>query len=279
MQQWTEVFGDSSDCVKVIDLNGSLRSINNAGRNALGLGPDDQLGIPWLEVLPSSIRDSGIVAIRDAASGTPARFEGQTKSDAGVQIWDNVLTPIMRAGRPAAVLCISRDISSLYSNYSEVRALSETDELTSLLNRRGLLKGARSALHAPRPALSAAGLVLIDVDNLKGINTTYGYAAGNAAIRQVAATIRAVVPPGAVAGRWGGDEFAVITAGRRMSEQLHEIETRLYTALCATGTREFTSPVTATIAAARFPTEGGSVDALVDSAGRKLMSRKAARQI
>ncbi|TWS23332.1 diguanylate cyclase [Tsukamurella sputi] len=96
--------------------------------------------------------------------------------------------------------------------------LSETDELTSLLNRRGLLTGVRNVLDAAGSALSAV-VVLVDVDDLKGINAAHEYAAGNRAIRQVAATIRASSPPGTVIGRWGGDEFATRKPARRRTSR------------------------------------------------------------
>lgn len=275
MAHWEEIFGGSSDCVKIIDLFGCLRSINSAGRKVLGIAPGDQLGMPWLEVLPSGVRDSGLVAVRDVRNGMRARFEGRTESADGIQIWDNVLTPIFRAGRPAAILCVSRDISSLHSNYSEVRRLSETDELTSLLNRRGLLTGVRKVLNASGTALSA-GVVLVDVDDLKGINAAHGYEAGNRAIRQVAARIRASSPPGTVIGRWGGDEFVVFSDGRTAARQLDLIEAKLYSSLRASSDYRRDCLVTATVAAAQFPTEGSSVDALVDAAGRKLATRKPA---
>lgn len=50
-------------------------------------------------------------------------------------------------------------------------------------------------------------MVLIDFDHFKEINDTYGHLAGDATLRTVISIIRALLPPDAILGRFGGDEF------------------------------------------------------------------------
>ncbi|MEV6633103.1 GGDEF domain-containing protein [Actinoplanes sp. NPDC051470] len=82
------------------------------------------------------------------------------------------------------------------------------DPLTGLANRRAF-----------DDALAAAGrsaplaVITIDLDHFKGINDTYGHAAGDAALQLVAGAMREVASPDDVVARFGGDEFVMLLRG------------------------------------------------------------------
>ena len=60
--------------------------------------------------------------------------------------------------------------------------------------------------------------LLFDLDDLKEINDLYGHRTGDAALGVVGQALRAVLPPGASAFRWGGDEFLVLVAASGLDE-------------------------------------------------------------
>jgi diguanylate cyclase (GGDEF)-like protein len=85
-----------------------------------------------------------------------------------------------------------------------------TDPLTGLHNRRSFTKAyGRMVEHADRYA-EPISLLMIDIDRFKGINDTYGHAAGDEVIKAVADTILSSIRKVDVAARIGGEEFAVI---------------------------------------------------------------------
>jgi diguanylate cyclase (GGDEF)-like protein len=84
------------------------------------------------------------------------------------------------------------------------------DELTSLLNRRGALTAVTEALAVQA---STYATILIDVDNLKGINDNYGHVHGDALLVSVAEAIRESVRASDICARFGGDEFLIFAAG------------------------------------------------------------------
>ena len=92
----------------------------------------------------------------------------------------------------------------------EQHRISLRDELTQLLNRRGALRYAREALGS---RASSYAVILVDIDDLKGINDIYGHAAGDEFIVKVADTIRGSVREKDVSARMGGDEFLIFAAG------------------------------------------------------------------
>jgi diguanylate cyclase (GGDEF)-like protein len=81
------------------------------------------------------------------------------------------------------------------------------DELTALFNRRGALAAVATAL-ARRKATTHATL-LVDIDNFKNINDTYGHAAGDSVIARLAASINRCIRAGDICARLGGDEFMI----------------------------------------------------------------------
>ena len=93
---------------------------------------------------------------------------------------------------------------------AEQYEISIRDELTQLLNRRGALDSIRKAL-ATRASSYAA--ILVDVDDLKGINDNFGHAAGDRFLARVADAMRSSVRDADICARLGGDEFMVFAAG------------------------------------------------------------------
>lgn len=83
--------------------------------------------------------------------------------------------------------------------------ISEYDELTKLLNRRGFIEQALALYE--NSVGKKAYLIFGDLDHLKEINDVYGHAEGDFAIKASADRLRMILPDGTICGRIGGDEF------------------------------------------------------------------------
>ncbi len=99
----------------------------------------------------------------------------------------------------------------------ELKRLSDevcTDMLTQVANRRGLMQAfeAESA-RSQRDGGSALAVGLIDIDNFKKLNDTLGHAAGDVALRTLAAAVRERLRPVDHLARFGGEEFVVLMPG------------------------------------------------------------------
>lgn len=106
--------------------------------------------------------------------------------------------------------------------------ISIRDELTQLLNRRGALRFSREALAAKAASYC---VILVDIDDLKGINDLHGHAAGDEFIVKVADTIRDSVREKDVCARMGGDEFLIFATGCNLdaaTEIARRILTKVY---------------------------------------------------
>ncbi|WP_198370796.1 GGDEF domain-containing protein [Roseomonas rosulenta] len=101
---------------------------------------------------------------------------------------------------------------------------SETDPLTGLPNRRGFSALAGAALAAVRRHGEPCVVVALDLDRFKAINDGHGHAAGDVVLRGVAAAIRASVRGRDVAGRLGGEEFALLLPGDDVADAVSVAE-------------------------------------------------------
>ncbi|MGH8257977.1 MAG: diguanylate cyclase [Steroidobacteraceae bacterium] len=88
--------------------------------------------------------------------------------------------------------------------------MSSIDSLSGLLNRRYWEEAVNAALR--RDGSADAAMLLIDIDHFKRVNDQYGHAAGDELVRRLGAIVRNNLRQGDLAGRYGGDEFAVMLA-------------------------------------------------------------------
>jgi diguanylate cyclase (GGDEF)-like protein len=106
-------------------------------------------------------------------------------------------------------------------------ALSLTDELTGLNNRRGFLALAEQQLKLAHRTKRGLALVYIDLDGFKQINDCFGHQRGDQALIDVAQILRHTFRGSDVIARVGGDEFAVL-AIEASSDSGEILKTRLY---------------------------------------------------
>ena len=100
-----------------------------------------------------------------------------------------------------------RAAERIASMQRELIRLATTDPLTGLCNRCGFFERATEACARTAPPDGSLSAIILDIDNFKQINDSYGHETGDEAI---CACARAAFLHGAVVGRLGGDEFALL---------------------------------------------------------------------
>lgn len=141
---------------------------------------------------------------------------------------------------------------------AELRREADDDQLSGLLNRRGFEAAAGAALRRCHDEGRPAALLIADLDHFKRINDNHGHAIGDAIIAAFGAHVRAVGPQEMIAGRIGGEEFAILcpSAGVEAGRQLAEAVRTGLRAACADRIPDRLCPTASIGLAVATPGEG-----------------------
>ena len=110
----------------------------------------------------------------------------------------------------ALFIAVAIVTARLADDARRLRELAATDDLTGLHNLRSFEPRLIGIVRACRIAGVALAMLVLDLDRLKSLNDTHGHLAGGEAVRAVGHVLAARLPVGAVACRFGGDEFVVV---------------------------------------------------------------------
>lgn len=116
---------------------------------------------------------------------------------------------------------LSKTTAKLEASRARVKHMAFHDPLTGLPNRAMFEVGMRKAIAFRTLANTKVAVVTVDLDGFKEINDTWGHAAGDELLRQVAERLRSCVSEDGLVARLGGDEFAIVEPG--MSSEGHAL--------------------------------------------------------
>jgi diguanylate cyclase (GGDEF)-like protein/putative nucleotidyltransferase with HDIG domain len=179
---------------------------------------------------------------------------------------------------------VSVQIAAVINNavvFEQTREDSVTDPLTGLPNTRFLYSHAGRELARAARLKSSVTLMLLDLDNLKPINDTFGHQAGNRALCAVASVLRGAIRPYDICVRYGGDEFIILLsdfgADQAAAKRL-ELQKALESTPFSVGDL-LRVRLTISIGTAVFPADGDSYEALLQVADARMYEDKAARKL
>ena len=157
----------------------------------------------------------------------------------------------------------------------KIQLLSETDFLTGLHNMRTFLPLAHIEYERSIRRGHPFSIVMIDVDNLKSVNDSYGHDYGSAMIRQIGEVIARNFRPSDIAARYGGDEFVVLLEETDSASAVLAAERlRLDVEQSPLPVPGGSKSVTISIGIACFPDHGVRVGELITQADEALYTSK-----
>lgn len=170
--------------------------------------------------------------------------------------------------------------SDIRYGLNRAKQISEMDELTELLNRRGFaMMGGRlfgQAVRYNRPL----SVLMLDSDNLKQVNDSFGHQAGDGLLKLLARSTQSQLRNSDVLARYGGDEFVILlpetpaSGAQGVAEKIREAV--MNTELMANGKIVKT---TVSVGAASYPNDGHTLDALVAKADMSMYKAKQSGRI
>jgi diguanylate cyclase (GGDEF)-like protein len=154
-------------------------------------------------------------------------------------------------------------------------ALSLTDPLTGLHNRRSLLQRLELELERSERFGHAFSVAFVDVDRFRELGEAHGHLAGEAVLRRVGEILSGAVRKADAVARWGGEEFALLlpradrAAARELGEKLRAlVRANPFAAAQPLG------HVTVSVGIATYPEDAREIPSLVDCADAALFAAK-----
>jgi diguanylate cyclase (GGDEF)-like protein len=164
--------------------------------------------------------------------------------------------------------------------FEQTQVDSLTDPLTSLPNRRSMFVHLSRELARAERLKSQVALIVMDIDDFKTINDTYGHHVGDHALRTMAAALHAELRPYDLCVRYAGDEFIVVLAEcspeaaelkrRELQQRVSRIEIEVRAGK--------TIRLEASAGVAVYPHDGATYETLLADADQRMYRDKAARR-
>ena len=186
-----------------------------------------------------------------------------------VVVWRTLFRPLAtQIGQRTRELIVARDDMQYAANH---------DGLTGLANRNFALQRIQRVTESDEEKVAALALLLLDLDDFKNINDSYGHQSGDRLLCTVANRLRSVLGNEGLACRMGGDEFLVIVEGEAALDGLPDIAERILRRMSAKVPLGGASTlVRASIGIACFPKDSSDTEYLLTAADLALYAAKKA---
>ena len=224
-RQLATVTGAARDAIIMVQSDGTVSFWNPAAEQLFGFPEADVLGRNLHEfVVPPARRNEAQRGMQRFASTGRGMILGDVVEMTALRA-DGTTLPVEVSVARARVddgwqaVGIVRDVSErkrredeLERSRRSLRELAMRDALTGLFNRRHFFERQRAVLAASARHGFPATFCLVDVDNFKEINDSYGHLVGDRVLAEIASALQAGVREEDLVARFGGDEFCILFA-------------------------------------------------------------------
>jgi diguanylate cyclase (GGDEF)-like protein/PAS domain S-box-containing protein len=199
----------------VLRTDQTVELLNRHGRELLGYDDGELIGRDWYDaVVPEddrrSRRENFARVMRDEERFTYHRGDVVTRGGERRTIaWRNTLLRDP-SGEVVGILASGEDITERLRAEDEISRLAYYDPLTGLPNRAQLEAELRRCVTRCGRAGRAVALLLVDLDNFKLVNDSFGHGAGDRLLRRIAGRLRGIEGDAGMLARLGGDEFLIL---------------------------------------------------------------------
>ena len=208
-----ELLNAVSDMLVLVDRSGTCLAANGRFYEALGLDPDLFVGksLNELPLASEPLNDGFPDRLGEVLRAGEGALELRAGTNRGELLWLELSArPVTWEGTDALLLtCV--DTTLLHRTQEQLRRVVVTDRTTGLLNREGMEQVLVKELERAARYRGSLCLLFLDIDDFRRFNEVRGYLASDRALKTLMAALKNVLRPTDFLGRWGGDEFMILT--------------------------------------------------------------------
>ncbi len=213
-----QILNSAADGIRVVDKNSIMRRVNHTFAQMTGFTEEELIGTPCFEAFSSPTCHTPNCVKHKIFNGAD-----HIRKEVELKLKDGSVLPCIVTAFPfydadkqlVGIVEGFRDISEHKNMEEKLKAISITDVLTGLLNRRGFMFVAEKQLELTKRLDKSLFLFYADIDNMKWINDNLGHSYGDQALIEAAEILQKTFRKSDVLGigRLGGDEFAALMYG------------------------------------------------------------------
>lgn len=278
-EKYSNLFHLSNDAIFLHDLNGNIIDVNERTLELFGYTRPELLSLKVSEIHPHYTLEASSEALSTLKRNGFVNFDIDFTKSNGKVFTAEVSSSIYKSGGETVVQGVVRDITYRKRFEEHLKELTFVDELTGIANRRSYEKAIRNEWHRAKRAQKPISVIMIDIDQFKLYNDTFGHAAGDECLKIVAATLKSViVRSGDFIARYGGEEFVVVLPGasrldacqiaEKMRKKIESLDKKLFNS-------DVFDQITISLGvASEIPANNASPEALVAAADDALYAAK-----
>jgi diguanylate cyclase (GGDEF)-like protein/PAS domain S-box-containing protein len=278
-KRFRSIFQNAVAGIALLAVDGRFLQLNPAFCRMLKYSGEELLGLNTCEITHPDDQALTRRLFREAEAGQrkSADYEKRFICRDGEILWAHIAMAWVHddSGRPTYAVGLVTDITPHHRAKQEMQQMAHFDGLTGLPNRQLFLERCSHTLVRARRDNAQAAVVIVDLDRFKGINDTFGYAAGDYVLKTVAERLSRCISRDDVLARLASDEFALLVSEVESQEGYSILAEKILNVLADPVELEH-QPVccSAGIGIALYPMDGMDVDALLKNAGIALHKAK-----
>ncbi|KGX93065.1 hypothetical protein N781_14225 [Pontibacillus halophilus JSM 076056 = DSM 19796] len=264
-QEYRSLFQNNPDAIFVLDMKGRFKSFNHSVLELTQYAKDEMLhlNIPDL-IVPAETRR--VLNYYDqVCHGMEVHFETTFQTKYGREVYIDITAfPIHVNSTITGVYAIVQDITKEKESQQKIEYMAYHDELTGLMNRRGIRQRMEQHIRLGQPHMA---FILLDIDLFKDINDHLGHTYGDQLLQFVGARLKKILKESASIARIGGDEFLLCIPYQSDSSEIFRLTDEIQCEMSKPfqlGQHE--KAITTSMGISFYPSDGQHFDTLIKHA-------------
>jgi diguanylate cyclase (GGDEF)-like protein/PAS domain S-box-containing protein len=234
-RRYRALIENADDIICVLDPDGTVTYESSNTLRLLGYPSTALVGRRFRELVPTDCAPKACALLEHAMAQPGRPISGEMRllaGDGSFREFEAIATSMLHDPAVGGIIVNLHDVTERKALVAKLEAMSETDVLTGLVNRRGFLKRAEQELARSRRSNLPLTVVMVDVDHFKRVNDRYGHAAGDLVLSMIAEQCRSVMREVDIIARFGGEEFVLLLPDTTVAAG-HTVVSRLGRAIAA----------------------------------------------